>query len=70
MKTEQEIKDQFMGLVSSNKEILDQPLAEIAINAPLALMQLEIKARLDVFAWVLGEDRPEFPADKPAGGKK
>jgi hypothetical protein len=45
------------------RHLLDQPAVDININAPVALMQIQVIARLDVLYWVLQEKRPQYEYD-------
>lgn len=51
MKTEKEIRDMLNNLKSDER--LGYPTANIAINAPLALIQLDLESRVDMLKWVL-----------------
>ena len=51
MKTKKEITDKIKELKANNK--LKQPTATIAINAPLALCQLELESEIKALEWVL-----------------
>jgi len=62
-KTEVEIREKIFGITEANKHVLDCGPATVLINAPRALMQLNAKAQLDAYYWVLGEERPRFKCD-------
>lgn len=65
MKTEKEVKEQIHLLeIGVYKTPLNRYPATIQINAPVALMQVEAKAKLDSLYWVLGEKRPKFKCDE------
>ena len=51
MKNEKEISELIKKLESSLK--LKQPIATIDINAPLALIQLELESRIAALKWVI-----------------
>lgn len=63
MKTEKEIKEQIEKVTESSRHVLDCKLATIESNAPRALMQLSVIAKLDALYWILGEKRPRFKYD-------
>ena len=64
MKTEKAIKKQIEEVTQSYKHVLDCKLANIQINAPRALMQLEAIAKLNALYWVIEEKRPRFKYDE------
>lgn len=51
MKEENEIKDKLLELESDER--LSYPPAIVQINAPLALIQTEIEAKVRILKWVL-----------------
>ena len=51
MKTEKEIKEMLEKFESDER--LQQPTATIQINAPLALIQLELETKVITLKWVL-----------------
>lgn len=51
MKTEKEIRDKIGELRADNR--LKQPPATIDINAPLALIQLELETKIAALEWCL-----------------
>jgi hypothetical protein len=52
MKTEQEIKDKLAELQSDER--LGYPIATVFENAPLALIQADLEAKIAALKWVLG----------------
>lgn len=63
MKSEQEIRDQIKEIESDNDHLINQKGALIQINAPVALLQISTKSRLDALYWTLGEKRPKKSYD-------
>lgn len=53
MKTEAEIRARLAVVLADKR--LAQPTATVDINAPLALIQLELETQRDLLRWVLGE---------------
>ena len=51
MKTVEEIKSELEKILSDER--LQYPPANVLVNAPLALIQVELKARAAALAWVL-----------------
>jgi hypothetical protein len=51
MKTEQVIRDQIEKLAAADAH--KEPAADIEVNAPLALLQTEIDAKIAALEWVL-----------------
>jgi len=51
MKTEEEIQDELVNLKADSRHRAKPAL--VHINAPLALMQVEIQAKIDALEWVL-----------------
>lgn len=51
MRTIKEIKDKINNL--QNDDRILQPLANIQINAPLALIQLSIECKIAALEWVI-----------------
>lgn len=52
MRTEEEIVARLAKIMEDDR--LSQPPATIQINAPLALIQLELETKRDTLRWVLG----------------
>lgn len=55
MKNEKEIRDQLNKIRSDER--LSYPTATIVENAPLALIQLDLEAKIDALEWVLNEKK-------------
>ncbi len=53
MKSRQEIEAKIAELESDER--VGYPAANMFSNAPLALIQVELKAQIDALKWVLGE---------------
>jgi len=53
MKTELEIKDKILEYTSDIR--FGYPPVDVFINAPLALIQTSLDAKVDVLKWVLEE---------------
>ena len=62
MKTEDEIRAKLKDIATDDR--YTAPHASMAINAPLAMMQLSLISAAEAIAWVLGEEAP-----KPHGRK-
>jgi hypothetical protein len=56
MRTRQEINELIVHIEQVHRDILTGSLATIQINAPRALMQLSVEARLSVLYWVVGRE--------------
>ncbi len=54
MKTKEQIEEKIKEIESDER--LSYPLATIEINAPLALIQLEMETKLKMLKWVLYEE--------------
>lgn len=54
MQTEVEIKKKLKKILSDER--LKYPSANIQINAPLALIQLELETKRDILRWVLKQE--------------
>ena len=65
IKSEDKIVSQIWKVEQMYQRALNSPCATVLENAPLALMQLEAKNKLDALYWVLGKKRPRFGCDKP-----
>ena len=62
MKSEQEIKDALARILADER--IDYPPADVNVNAPLALIQVELEAKRDTLAWVLGiKNKKEVNSD-------
>lgn len=61
MKTEKEIRAQIAAVMADDR--FHYETATIQVNAPLALIQLEMETRVRWLAWVLGE-KPPHPKRK------
>ena len=57
MKTEKEIRATMKTI--TDDERFHYPVATVFENAPLALIQLGMEAKLEMLAWVLGEKPPK-----------
>ena len=55
MKTQKEIKKELNRILADER--ISYPTAIISINAPLALIQLELETKRDTLKWVLGEKK-------------
>lgn len=55
MRTKKEILAEIARL--ENLAQHKQPLANVLINAPLALIQVDIEARIQVFEWMLNRKK-------------
>jgi len=53
MKTKQKIKEEMEQLQADER--LSYPPALVQVNAPLALIQVELKAKLKTLQWVLSD---------------
>lgn len=53
MKTEMEIREK-LKIISGDERLGYEP-ADVFVNAPLALSQVDLKAKRDALMWVLGE---------------
>ena len=62
MKSEEQILNKLAELKSDSR--LTQPSASIQINAPLALIQLELESNIGALEWVLDLPRSTFPLPK------
>lgn len=62
MKTKEEIEKKIAELKADER--LTYPPAQIMINAPLALIQLDAKAHIHSLEWALGIPRSVFPLPK------
>ena len=51
MRTEKEIRKQIKSLEADDR-YRDEP-AQVQVNAPLALIQVEMQAKIDALKWVL-----------------
>ena len=67
-KTAREIEECIRDLEKKHRHLLDQRPATVAVNAPVALMQMDIAARLDILYWVIGQRRPFFKMDEQVAG--
>jgi len=58
MRTKQEIQTLLDKLTSDDR--LSYPAATVQINAPLALIQLELESKVNILKWVLSgkEQKP------------
>lgn len=63
MKSKAEIKSKIEQLVKDHDHLLKGGRATIQINAPRALMQLDVMARIGTLYWVIGEKMPQFELD-------
>jgi hypothetical protein len=57
MKTEKEIRSKIAEIDSDER--FHYPVANVVINAPLALIQTDLEAVVAALAWVLGENPPK-----------
>jgi len=55
MRSEKEIKEKLEALASDER--LSYKPASVLINAPLALIQVDLKAQVDILKWVLREEK-------------
>ena len=53
MKTEEEIRKKIKEIESDER--YSYPTANVAVNAPLALIQLQMESEVRILKWVLGE---------------
>lgn len=53
MKTEKQIQERLR--LYANNDLLKEPDADLRINAPVALMQVALKASRDALKWVLDQ---------------
>jgi hypothetical protein len=68
MKTEQAIREQIAKLEADER--YSYPPAQVQINAPLALIQVELEAKVQTLKWVLrtsAEESPPPPTEQPKG---
>ncbi len=54
MRSEQEVRDS-LSRVSGDERLTYEPVL-VQVNAPLALIQVELEARKNVLRWMLGLD--------------
>lgn len=52
MKTQQELEERLAEIEADDR--LEYPLANVQVNAPLALVQLGLKSRAEELRWALG----------------
>lgn len=56
MKTEKEIRRRIAQINADDR--YHYPPADVMINAPLALIQVDLKSEICALAWILGEKPP------------
>ena len=57
MKTKEQIEEKIKEIESDER--LSYPSATIDVNAPLALIQLEMETKLKMLKWILEGDSPK-----------
>lgn len=54
IKTPQQIEEEIYRTIKDNDHLLTGSVATVQINAPRAVMQVNVMAKLDALHWVLG----------------
>jgi hypothetical protein len=62
MKTKEEIQKRINEIMADKR--IHYPAANVIVNAPLALVQIELKAEVRTLCWVCGVDTPPFHKEK------
>lgn len=60
MLTEREVRVMIKKLEDSSRDLLDRPSATVEENAPVAVMQLDVTAKLRALYVVLDEQFPDY----------
>lgn len=63
MKKESEVREKIAEIEQDGDHLINRKGENVMINAPVALMQLAIKSKLEILYWLIGEKRPKKPYD-------
>ena len=68
MKTKDELLAKLKEVESDDRLVKYQP-ANVQINAPLALIQVDLEAKASTLRWALGMPPVQYPLKKKGAGK-
>lgn len=64
MRTEIEVLERIKQVEKDNEHLLNQKGAHIQINAPVALLQTNLRGTLNALYWIIGKERPKYKCDE------